>query len=84
MSQIVGAEFERLTVRRIQRVRRIERRRIRGPGVKIRFLLVLKSKPADDLATRVVSKFRAGIGSLNVQVAQVGSMSLMYHVYSTT
>ena len=84
ISQIVGADFERLVVRRIRRLRRIERRRIHGPGVKIRFSLVLKSKPADGLATTLVSRFRAGIGSLNMQLAEVGSMSLLYQVFSTT
>ena len=85
ISQIVGTEFERLVVRRIERLRRIERRRIHGPGVKIRFALVLKSKPADDLVATVVSKFRrAASGSLPVQLAQVGSTSLLQQVFSTT
>lgn len=81
MSQIVGASFQRLVVRRIVRVSRIERKRIRGKGVKIRFLLVLKEKPADDVVTTLLSKFRAGFGSLSVQLAQVGSMSLLCQVF---
>lgn len=79
MSEIAGASFERLAVRHIKRLRRIDRQRIGGGGVKVYFLLIVKEKPTADLMTAVLSKFSGGVGSLKIQVAQVGSMPLIYY-----
>lgn len=73
IAQLVGDQFDRLEIVKIQRLRRRDRTRFGIVGVNIRFYIILKSKPSSSVITKV-STLSSIQGQLPLKVAQAGSM----------